>query len=92
MPREKFWGEIDMADEEGETWGSLNATTSWGGQPTLGDGFGASVSGCLFVTIPIIELLLPKFVQWGEGDDEVPKAKLSFPSPDPLGTPYRACG
>ncbi len=32
----------------GRHWVSSQSTMSWGGQPTLGDGFGASASGCLF--------------------------------------------
>ena len=50
----------------GDAGSPLSVTTSWGGQPTWDDGFGASASKCLFVITPTIALFLLKFVQ-GEG-------------------------
>ena len=44
-----------------------------------------SVRKCLFVITPTITLLLLKLVQGGEGDEEVPKGTLLFPSLDPRG-------
>jgi hypothetical protein len=67
MLREKFRGEMDMVDEEGETVGlySMQLRPREGNQP------GAMVLArqpeCHFVTIPIIALLLPKFAQGGGG-------------------------
>ena len=45
-----------------------------------------------FVITPTIALSMVKFVKGGGGDEEVPKGTLMFPSLDPTGTPYRACG
>jgi hypothetical protein len=63
---EKFRGEMDMADEEWEMLGLLSM------QLHLGEGNQPWVMvlarqrlDAFFVTIPIIPLLLPKFVQGG---------------------------
>ena len=63
-----------------------SVTTSWGGQPAWDNGFGMSVSECLFVITPTIALLLLKFVQGGGGEmKRYQKAHQRFPLQIPQG-------
>jgi hypothetical protein len=82
-----------MTDEEEETLGLLSM------QLRLGEG---NQPWAMVLARQRLDAFLSQFrssrsccqnlCRGGEGDDKVPKADLSFPSPDPPGTLYRACG
>jgi hypothetical protein len=82
-----------MADEEGDTLGLLSM------QLCLGEG---NQPWAMVLAHQRLDAFLSQFRssrsccqnlrRGGEGDDKVPKAESLFPSPDPPGTPYRACG